>query len=293
MKARIAHFRSPEAAAAPAELRVRPSDVFVAMYSKSGTTWMQQVVHQLRTGGDDDFEEISCVVPWLESARDAGIDPLAEQRGAFRAFKSHLSARDLPKGGRYITVFRDPESVLRSFYDYFDGWWFEAGSVSIEQFARGFYLTGSSAGRHWDHLVDWWPRRDAPQTLLLCYEDMVAAPHAVPPLVADFLGLSIDARKMDRVVDACSREHMARNVRQFDDHVLREARDPIWGLPAGGDSAKVRASDAGDRGRGAGLPEAVRADLDRVWQGVVTSVLGFRSYAELRAAMPNPLGVAR
>lgn len=52
---------------------------------------MQQIVHQLRTGGDGDmeFDEISCVVPWIELAGDLGQDLDAEQRKNPRCYKTH------------------------------------------------------------------------------------------------------------------------------------------------------------------------------------------------------------
>ena len=34
--------------------------------AKSGTTWMMNIVHQLRTGGDPGFKDIYIEVPWLE-----------------------------------------------------------------------------------------------------------------------------------------------------------------------------------------------------------------------------------
>ena len=76
---RLENFRSPEAEAAHASHKVRADDVYISTYAKSGTTWMQQIVHQLRSDGETDFEEISCAVPWLESAVDIGIDPHADQ----------------------------------------------------------------------------------------------------------------------------------------------------------------------------------------------------------------------
>lgn len=56
----------------------RPSDVFVATYAKAGTTWMQQIVHGLRTNGSMDFGEITEVVPWIEVAHILDIDPETE-----------------------------------------------------------------------------------------------------------------------------------------------------------------------------------------------------------------------
>ena len=40
----------------------RSTDVFVTGSPKSGTTWLQQTIHQLSTGGDMDFEDIGHVV---------------------------------------------------------------------------------------------------------------------------------------------------------------------------------------------------------------------------------------
>ena len=39
------------------------TDVFISPYAKCGTTWMQQIVHGLRSCGDMDFSEITQVVP--------------------------------------------------------------------------------------------------------------------------------------------------------------------------------------------------------------------------------------
>ena len=57
----------------------RPSDVLIVTPPKCGTTWMQQIVHQLRTGGDMAFHEISEVVPFIEFAHAMHVDLEAEQ----------------------------------------------------------------------------------------------------------------------------------------------------------------------------------------------------------------------
>ncbi len=286
--ARLENFRSPDAVAAHDAHLAVPDDVYISTYSKSGTTWMQQIVHQLRSGGDTDFEEISCVVPWLESAVDMGIDPHADQPYPFRAFKCHLLYRDLPKGARYITVFRDPLKVLSSFYRFFEGWWFEPGSVSIDEFATGLYMQGSASGRHWDHLIDWWPQVESPDTLVLCYEDMVQAPDKTVEIVAEFLQLNLSEKGLDSARRNASREHMLRNSHQFDEHVLRDKRDHFWGLPPGGSSGKV----AGKRNAAEPSPATLK-QLDHIWSDTVERALGYASYHELRCALPNVLGVNR
>jgi len=286
--ARLANFRSAEAAAAQLAHQARADDVYVSTYSKSGTTWMQQIVHQLRSQCSTDFEEISCVVPWLESAVDMGIDPHADQPYAFRAFKCHLLYCDLPKGGRYITVFRDPLKVLSSFYRFFSGWWFEEGTINIDEFAAGLYLGGSASGRHWDHLVDWWQKKDSADTLMLSYEDMILSPDRAVEVVAEFLQLELHETTLECAKTNSSREYMLRNASQFDEHVLRDIRDKIWGLPPGGGSGKV-VSNAIEISPSTETLDA----MQQTWDETVGELLGFKDYQSLRCAMPNLLDVDR
>lgn len=282
---RLEDFRSEAADAAVAAFVARPDDVFICTYSKSGTTWVQHVVHQLRSGGSMDFTEISAVVPWLESAADVGMDPSAEQPWSPRAFKCHLMWRDVPRGGRHITVFRDPVTVLPSFYRFFEGWWFEPGSITLEEFANELYMGGSASGRHWDHLVDWWPRVHDPDVLALTYEDMIAAPDRVPAVIADFLGIEMTADEMSTIVRHCSRTFMADHHLQFSEQLIRHHRDPVWGLPPGGTADKVT------RGSDVVLSPDLLVQLDNVWQEAVASKLGFANYQQFRRALPDPLDV--
>ena len=111
MGQRMARMRSAEGLSLAQAFQPRPDDVIIATYPKSGTTWMQQIVHGLRTGGLMDFNESTAAVPRIEMAYDLGQDLDAEQAAAPRAFKSHLNGNDVQKGCRYIVVIRDPRDV--------------------------------------------------------------------------------------------------------------------------------------------------------------------------------------
>src|SRR5258706_6854900 len=89
----------------------RPTDVVITPYGKCGTTWLQQIFHTLRTRGDFDFDDISRVVPWLETSVIVGLDIEAPQRAEPRGFKSHLPYDMVPKGARYIVALRDPKDA--------------------------------------------------------------------------------------------------------------------------------------------------------------------------------------
>src|SRR5882757_1875779 len=122
--------------------RPRASDVVIASFANCGTTWLQQMFHALRTRGDMSFEEISTVVPWIETAVSLSLDLDAPQCAEPRGFKSHLSYPEIPKGSRYVISVRDPKDVLISSYRFNEGWFFEPGAISITDFF-GAWLQGA------------------------------------------------------------------------------------------------------------------------------------------------------
>ena len=277
---RMAGFATPEGLASGRNYRLRPTDVLIATYPKAGTTLMQQIVHGLRTGGDMDFGEITEVVPWLELAHDLGLDLDAPQRAEPRAFKTHFDWNEAPKGGRTIYVVRDPADSLVSFFHFFSGWVFEAGSVSIEDFALGYVHRSSRSGRYWDHLVAWWPLRLDPDTLWLCFEDIVADLPAAVVRVARFLGFDPEHPNVEIAVRQASIDFMRQHGSKFDDNLVRRTRNTACGLPADASSTKVRKGRVGDSKRE--LPARVADVWDREWRRVVEPATGCASYGELR-----------
>lgn len=284
MLARVQHMITPQSMGRALAFQPRASDVFIATYPKSGTTWLQQIVHGLRTGGDMAFDEITEVVPWLETALDLGLDIDAPQRAEPRAYKCHLPWQMIPKGGRYLVAVRDPGDVLVSQFHFWNGWFYKAGSVSVADIAHGLFLNDASPFNYYRHLQSWWPQRQQPQVLMLCYETMLADPQAAVRRIADFIGVPLDAALLRRVLDQSSVDFMRAHARQFDDHLLREARDAACGLPPGTvGGSKVRAGRAG--ANEAELTDAVRAELDAAWQRQITGPLGLADYAALRRAL--------
>ena len=269
--------------AAALAFRPRPTDVVIATFPKCGTTWLQQIVHGLRTRGSMDFEEITLVVPWLELALDLGIDPDAPQAAEPRAFKSHLSWHDVPKGGRYISMVREPKDVLVSLYHFHEGWRFEAGAISLEDYARDFFLAPERARGYWKHVASWWPQRGRDEVLLLSYESALADVPGTVRRVAGFIGCRLDDELLEIVVRQSSIEFMKAHGSRFDDHVLRAARNAANGLPPGGSSSKLRKGRAGDHAEK--LPMDVHEALDGIWREEMEGRFGLASYREMVAAL--------
>ena len=78
MQERFSRAISEEGVNRGLSFKPHSDDVFVVTPPKCGTTWMQQILHQLRSGGDMSFEDISDVVPYIELAYDVEIDLEAE-----------------------------------------------------------------------------------------------------------------------------------------------------------------------------------------------------------------------
>ncbi len=260
----------------------RASDILISPYAKCGTTWVQQIVHSLRTRGSMDFDEITAVTPWLELSYDMGIDPEA-QSDFPRAYKSHLCWDQIPKGGRYICVVRDPKDALVSMYKFFEGWFFEPGSISISEFAREHYMQRQDPKGYWYHLASWWAVRERPDVLLLCYEDMKEDLSVTVHTIARFMGIELDAELEKILLKQASMEFMRAHSRQFDDHLIRQTRDSACGLPPGGGVGKVRSGRVGDHA--VELGPQVCDEMDMIWESDISACFGFASYAALRAEL--------
>lgn len=260
----------------------RPTDVIISPAGKCGTTLLQQTFHTLRTRGDMDFDDISRVVPWIETAKSLDMDINAEQIAEPRGFKSHLSWDHVPKGAKYVVSLRDPKDAFVSGYRFMEGWYFEPGAISYED----FFAPRRSRGRgldHWAHLLSWWGQRDNPDVLLLSYEHMLEDPARMIQRMASFCGIALDEDLLELTLLHTSRDFMLAHKDRFDDAMMREKSERLGGLPANSDSAKVRA--AGAEQRQAELPAAISQELDEIWRSDVTPHTGFETYAALDQAL--------
>ncbi|MBL8773921.1 MAG: sulfotransferase domain-containing protein [Phenylobacterium sp.] len=273
-------FSPQEIGAAIAAWKPRPTDVVIAPYGKCGTTWLQQIFHTLRTGGDMDFPDISAVVPWIETATGLGIDINAEQRANPRGFKSHMAHDELPPGAKALVSLRDPKDALVSFYHFMSGWFLEPGAVTLDEFA-GAYLERTIIGSYWGHLLSWWKVRHAPNVLLLSYEHMLAEPESAIRRVAAFAGIPLTDELLALTLERSSIQYMLEHKDRFDDALMRQLSETRCNLPPGSDSAKVRKGGAG--GHVHEMSPAVSAAMDARWRELVTPITGHPDYAALEA----------
>lgn len=207
------------------ELKVfplKPDDLFICSYPKSGTTWTQQIVKLLRNGGRPDDVLLDRAIPWLEildsdfgSALGNYTPDMACSEDVLspRVFKSHFPY-DLVPGGiphttkaKYIVVLRNPKDVCVSFWhhkvrrresvptDTPSNW-----DDHVANFARGTMGWGS----WFDHVREWWKHKDSPNLLFIKYEEMIKCPRECVRKIADFIGVEMTETLMDDVIQLSS-----------------------------------------------------------------------------------------
>lgn len=272
-----------ESIASIASYQPRPTDIIISPAGKCGTTLLQQTFHSLRTRGDMGFDDISRVVPWIETAKSLALDINVEQVAEPRGFKSHLSWDHVPKGAKYIVSLRDPQDAFESGYRFMEDWYFEPGTISYEEFFERNKAGRAKGLDHWSHLVSWWNQRDNPTVLLVSYEHMVEDPELLIRRMASFCDISLDDELLALTLEHSSRPFMLEHKDRFDDAMMRERSERIAGLPPGGDSAKVR--QAGQTRRQDELPDSVRQEFESIWVSDVTPHTGLSDFASLETEL--------
>lgn len=263
-----------------------PRDVFIASWAKSGTTMMQQMFHQLRmasvTGaGDMDFDDISRMTPWEDTAVILDFDMTATQRAEPRGFKSHREYERLPAGQRYVVTLRDPKECYVSHYRFFDGWHFERGALTLEEFWPLFLSGGPGGCDYFTHLLSWWTRRTEADTLLASYRWAVKNRRAMIARLAAFLDIALTNDLAALVEQMTSREFMHAHQDRFDDAMVCAVMEGKLGIPASSDSTKVQAQESESKA----LPSVIAEQIDALWEERVTPVTGHSSFAALAAEL--------
>ena len=271
------------------EFKPQSTDLLVIGSIKCGTTWMQQIIHQLRTGGDMDFADVMEVVPLLQWAQDTKQDLYADQKSFPRCFKANYWYPSCPKGARYIWCLREPCAVAYSHFKMFSGWFLQPGVVAMEDYVRHIWLaqgepqSRSDVASYFHHLASWWPHRNDPNVLLVFYEDLKEDYESTVRSVAEFMDVT-DEHNIQTALERSTFEYMKIHSDKFNMGLLRPSINARLGLPenTGFDQSKIRAGTTTEGPRI--LPTDIRNEIQKKWEAVVAPVTGCSTYEELRIA---------
>jgi hypothetical protein len=198
------------------EFEVRPSDVFVSSYPRSGTTLTQWLVYLLGHDASALPEHLTKASPWFE--RSLAIGELSakdlERYESPRIFKSHLPREWLPDGARYVYVERDVQDVLVSYFHFYRSYLGFEGT--FDDFYRRFMDGRVQYGSWFEHVEGWRARRGDGDILVVRYEQLLSERRAEAERIASFLNWDCDERNIARAVAESSFEAMKARESFFD-----------------------------------------------------------------------------
>ena len=209
------------------QFRGRPSDIIVASFPKSGTTWLQElvwrVVHQEtgpESGGGDTIEHRFPLID-LPATPEFDLAPL-EGLAEPRLLKTHMPYHLLPEGvtssgTKVLYVSRDPRDVCVSFYHFSRLMAYQKYRGTFAEFRDRFTNDLVVYGPYREHVKGYLEHSDT--VLCLTYEQMHQDRASVVRKVAEFLDVALSEEQVEGIVSNTSfgvmKENPGTNFQQW------------------------------------------------------------------------------
>ena len=213
----------------------RSDDIIIASYSKSGTTWVQQIVAQLLWKGSEHLN-VAQMSPWLDCRFPSNEEKLAALAAQThrRFIKTHLPVDALvfSPQAKYIYMGRDGRDILWSLHNHhrnmkpdviqsidatpgYVGHSLGYAPESALQYFRDWLAKdGYPWWPFWEHILSWWRIRDLPNVMLLHFTDLKADMATEIRRIAAFLDIPIDESTWEAILEHCTFDYMKAHAAQ-------------------------------------------------------------------------------
>jgi hypothetical protein len=268
------------------DVELRQDDIIIAGTPKSGTTWMQQILHQIRTKGDENFNDIcdADIVPHLDRDFVTEMEQVSEPR----LFKSHTLYESTPQldddQTRFVVIIRDPYDTTLSFMKIF--WRLLGFDRDMTPAEYEEVMATLPAHDFASFIASWWHQRENPNVLIIAFDDLKQDLAASIQKISMFMNdMPLNEDELETVRHFCSFEYMSKNRQRFSgDHVacFLPARkcahiEDHHSVACG----KIR-TDGGQAGQGRKLlDESVRKLVDKRWKEIIEKEHGLVNYEQL------------
>ncbi|KAK9496436.1 hypothetical protein O3M35_013276 [Rhynocoris fuscipes] len=240
-------------------MEVRPDDVWVVSYPRTGSTWCQEMVWCICN--DLNFEEAKSAIgqarnPLLELTSLVEGDwtqflghsvEQVENTPPPRFIKTHLPVSLLPKQihtvkPKIVYITRNPKDMCVSYYHYCK--LMHEYNGTLEEFCEIFLEGRAPIGPFWSHVFGFWNMKDEPNVLFLKYEDMKKDHKAIIRKAGKFLGKELTDEQIDMLHDHLSFNNMRSNPTLNLEGVLKLKNGPNFKQE--GDQTFIRKGKVGD-----------------------------------------------
>ncbi|RID67371.1 hypothetical protein BRARA_D02454 [Brassica rapa] len=211
----------PEFIAASEAIRAHytplPSDIILASFPKTGTTWLKALISSILRHSStihdnhDHLDNLNPheVVPFLEIelfGENASKD--ITKISCPRVFNTHLPLSFLPdtvttSGSKVIYITRHPADTFVSLWHLYNKKF--GTEISVQEAFDDFCKGLVPAGPYFEHVLEFWEAGDRDHVLFLTYEDLKEKPEENVKRIADFLGCKT---MVEKAVKECSFENM-------------------------------------------------------------------------------------
>jgi len=207
-----------------ANFKTRPTDILITTAPKAGTTWMQQILYQIKSRGDPDFDYIDDVIPWLELAHTSctwqEMLNKYENLEAPRIFKTHCTYSQTPNPDKISIILssRDPRDCCVSFYHHIMSMKqsaLDSVGISKPQSFQDYFEEWMSFGAWFRNVASWWPHKEDQNVLWFRYEDMVKDLPGTIDKILMFLGWTLTEEEKTSVLQYSSFTWMKQHNEKF------------------------------------------------------------------------------